>query len=221
MRDFKKSIREIFNRPSPRERAAFLAAVTAGDTHLCRDFMARFNGIGSTRSEEASGSYPLHIAAAQGHFSILQLLIAAGADVNARDSHGETPLHRAAAGGHNACIIHLCKRGAEVDAAAKDGATPLAHAAQSGKAAAVRLLLDYGADADMRAERELSVYTPLHRAAYNDDAATVKTLLEHAEVFKRGTYNRFYFQRALSGARPAARAAMKEWADKNRRPDEP
>lgn len=219
MRDFKKSIREIFNRPSQRERAAFLAAITAGDAQLCRDFMARFNGIGSTRGEDATGSYPLHIAAAQGHLSILRLLIAAGTDVNARDGNRETPLHRAAAGGHDACIIHLCKRGAEVDAPAKDGATPLAHAAQNGKPAAVRLLLDYGADADMRAEHELSVYTPLHRAAYNDDAATVKTLLEHAEVFKRGTYNRFYFQRALSGARPAARAAMKEWASKNHRPD--
>lgn len=219
MRDFKKSLREIFNRPSPRERAAFLDAVTAGDTPRAEDFMRRFPGIGNAQSGQPDGAYPLHIAAEFGHFTLLRQLIAAGADVNARDASGETPLHRAAAGGHDSCIIHLCKRGAEIDAVAKDAATPLAHAAQNGKTGAVRLLLDYGADADMQADRHLTVYTPLQRAARNDDAATVKTLLEHAEVFKRGTYNRFYFARALSAARPAARRTMKEWADKNRRPD--
>lgn len=219
MRDFKKSLREIFNRPSPSERAAFLDAISTGDAARAEDFMRRFPGIGNARSEGANGAYPLHTAAAMGHFAILRLLVAAGADVNVRDASGETPLHRAAAGGHESCIIHLCKRGAEIDAAAKDASTPLAHAAQNGKAGAVRLLLDYGADADMQADRHLTVYTPLQRAARNDDAATVKTLLEHAEVFKRGTYNRFYFARALSAARPAARSAMKEWADKNRRPD--
>jgi len=219
MRDVKKSLREIFNRPSPRERAAFLDAVTAGDAPRAEDFMRRFPGIGNAKSGQPDGAYPLHIAAEFGHFTLLRQLIAAGADVNARDASGETPLHRAAAGGHDSCIIHLCKRGAEIDAAAKDAATPLAHAAQNGKTGAVRLLLDYGADADMQADRHLTVYTPLQRAARNDDAATVKTLLEHAEVFKRGTYNRFYFARALSAARPAARSTMKEWADKNRRPD--
>lgn len=217
MRDFKKSLREIFNRPSPRERAAFLDAVTAGDAPRAEDFMQSFPGIGNAQSGQPDGAYPLHIAAEFGHFTLLRQLIAAGADVNARDASGETPLHRAAAGGHDSCIIHLCKRGAEIDAAAKDASTPLAHAAQNGKTGAVRLLLDYGADADMQADRHLTVYTPLQRAARNDDAATVKTLLEHAEVFKRGTYNRFYFARALSAARPAARSTMKEWADKNRR----
>jgi ankyrin repeat protein len=213
MDGFKKNLRLMFNRPSAEDRARFAAAVAAGDIAAAEDFMARYHGIGNRKTAEGpEGRHPLFIAAAQGHIGLMQRLIAAGANTNAPETNGDTPLHAAARGGHSSAIILLCKRGAEVDAARRDGATPLAIAAQNGQSAAVRLLLDYGADAEMRAAQDLAVYTPLHRAADNDDAATVKTLLKHADVFKRGDYNRFYFQRALHGAKPQARAALKEWA---------
>lgn len=212
MDGFKKNLRQLFNRPSADERARFAAVLAAGDIPAAEDFMMRYHGIGNRKTADGpAGNYPLFIAAMHGHIGLMQRLIAAGADTNARETNGETALHAAARGGHSSAIILLCKRGAEVDAARRDGATPLAIAAQNRQSAAVRLLLDYDADAEMRAGQDLAVYTPLHRAADNDDAATVKTLLNHAEVFRRGDYNRFYFQRALHGAKPQARAALKEW----------
>lgn len=213
MDGFKQNLRQLFNRPAPEDRARFAAALAAGDLAVAYDLMARYKGIGKARAgDKPDARYPLYIAAAHGHIGLMRRLIAAGADVNAREDNGETALGAAARGGHDAAIIFLCKRGAEVDAPRRDGVTALAIAAQNRRAGAVRLLLDYGADAEMGAAQGLAVYTPLHRAADNDDAATVKTLLHHADVFKRGAYNRFYFQRALNGAKPQARAALKEWA---------
>jgi cytohesin len=43
----------------------------------------------------------LHYAAYGGHKEIAELLIAEGADVNAKDEDGVTPLHEAALWGHN------------------------------------------------------------------------------------------------------------------------
>jgi 26S proteasome non-ATPase regulatory subunit 10 len=42
----------------------------------------------------------LHVAAYNGHKEIVVLLIAKGADVNAKDDGGRTPLHAAAGGGY-------------------------------------------------------------------------------------------------------------------------
>lgn len=213
MDSFKKNLRQLFNRPSTEDRARFAAALAANDIPAAEDFMTRYRGIGTGKTGPApQGRYPLHIAAAHGHIGLIRRLIGAGADINARADNGETALHAAARGGHDAALIFLCKRGADVDATRRDGTTPLAVAAQNRRPTSVRLLLDYGADAEMYAAHDLAVYTPLHRAADNDDAATIKTLLTHADVFKRGSYNRFYFQRALNGAKPQARAALKEWA---------
>ena len=56
----------------------------------------------------------------------LELLLAAGADVNARDNSGRRPLHCAA---YNIARLHLVERliesGAHVDAVSDDGRTPL------------------------------------------------------------------------------------------------
>ena len=68
---------------------------------------------------------PLHQAAEKGRLPIARLLIARGADVNAKDRWGSTPLHRAAYGHNRAMAELLINKGADVNATDYSGATPL------------------------------------------------------------------------------------------------
>ena len=67
-------------------------------------------------AEDAAGTTPLHRAAGQGHKGIAELLIAAGADVNAYADDYATVLHQAATGGHKEIVELLIANGAEVNA---------------------------------------------------------------------------------------------------------
>ena len=59
---------------------------------------------------------PLHLAAEEGHTGAVELLLNAGADVNARTFlEKRTPLHRAAMFGNPAAVDLLLKAGADVD----------------------------------------------------------------------------------------------------------
>ena len=58
---------------------------------------------------------PLHKAARAGHIEVVKEHLAAGEDVNARDS-GLTPLHFAAGGGYKEVVELLIAKGASVNA---------------------------------------------------------------------------------------------------------
>ena len=67
---------------------------------------------------------PIHAAAANGSLPLLRLLLANGADVNAKQQNDFTPLHTAA-DNNDADMVHLLlEHGASVDAVTKDGRTP-------------------------------------------------------------------------------------------------
>ena len=68
---------------------------------------------------------PLHYAAWEGHKEIAELLIAKGADVNAKDKNSATPLHLAAEYDHKEIAELLIANGADVNAKRSDGSTPL------------------------------------------------------------------------------------------------
>jgi uncharacterized protein len=90
---------------------------------------------------QATGATPLMVAVGLGAGSIdtrgkfrteldalaaTQVLLDAGADVNAREErNGRTALHAAAAQGYNEIVKLLVERGAEIDARDSDGATPI------------------------------------------------------------------------------------------------
>lgn len=69
------------------------------------------------------GWTPLHLAAHYGHTAIIELLLAAGANLNARaeNSIGNTPLMSAIAGGHLQLAELLLRRGADPTLSDKNG----------------------------------------------------------------------------------------------------
>ena len=72
------------------------------------------------------GKTPLHLAALNDHKEIAELLIAKGADVNAKQAvEGETPLHLATWDGYKEIAELLINNGADVNAKDEDGRTPL------------------------------------------------------------------------------------------------
>jgi ankyrin repeat protein len=87
------------------------------------------------------GRTPLHWAAIKGHIEVVELLLANGAAVNAKDRHGDTPLHAAAEGGRYDAAALLLAKGAEVNMRDIEGITPLSMAIS---VAVVDLLLQHG-----------------------------------------------------------------------------
>lgn len=83
----------------------------------------------------------LHSAVADGgHADIAKALVAAGADVNAKQRHGWTPLHGAADSGSVELVELLLARGADPDATHQEGKTALDIAREKGHADVVAVL---------------------------------------------------------------------------------
>ncbi len=143
---------------------------------------------------------PLHWACGMRRPEIVRLLLAAGADPDAKDPSGHTPLHflvRAAVKdpttpysfvqpyGRNAVDKNkmairvalaelLLAKGADVDAADKRGRGPLCTAVSTGQVALIRVLLAGGA----KVRSEADGWTALHAAARWRDTVAARLLLE-------------------------------------------
>jgi uncharacterized protein len=96
------------------------------------------------------GWTPLHLASFFGHREVANLLLARGADVNARSkstrfAKENTPLHAAAANRQVGVAELLLAHGADVNAKDGSGFTPLALAANSKNDLLVVILLEKGA----------------------------------------------------------------------------
>ncbi|XP_049796171.1 ankyrin-3-like [Schistocerca nitens] len=101
-------------------------------------------------------------AAQEGALEEVRALLAAGADVGARDGDKRTALHRAAWEGHVDVARSLVQAGAEVNARNIRQNMPLHSAAARGHTAMVQLLVAASADLNARGMGEC---TPLHFAA--------------------------------------------------------
>jgi len=91
----------------------------------------------------------LRVAARYGHEAVVEVLLDAGASVDAKDDVlGGTPLHFAAEHGHHAVVERLLAAGATVDLVDTEGRTPLHWAAEKGHDATLERLLAAGASVD-------------------------------------------------------------------------
>jgi ankyrin repeat protein len=101
--------------------------------------------VGAT---EADGSTPLHCAAWKGFPDACEVLLAAGADVNALSTgehYGGTPLHSAAHGNQKAVAEVLIRHGAAVNALSSNGRKPLDESEFHKATAVAKLLREHGA----------------------------------------------------------------------------
>lgn len=91
-----------------------------------RDKAERLIRSGSDVNETHPGNQwtPLLAAAAGGHPKMCDVLIKAGANLNAQDANGNTPLHLARAGGHTKTASVLLAAGADPNIKNNQGKTP-------------------------------------------------------------------------------------------------
>jgi ankyrin repeat protein len=160
-------------------------------------------------STAPTGHTTLHLAAGLGHAMIAQLLVDAGADVEATDSLGRTALYYAAVNGHADTVAVLLSAGS-MNTAQPGSLPPLHAAAKGGHTAVLQVLLDYGADVDAATDStEEPVGTPagataLHNAAVNGHTAAIQLLVD-AGADVQATES--------SGCTPLYLAAMNGYAD--------
>lgn len=113
----------------------------------------------------------LLVAARAGFNPTVDLLLRAGAKVDAKNRFGDTAIMAAALGGHLLIVKKLQARGAEINPV---GWTPLAYAASSGQLEVVRYLIEVGAKVDAESANGT---TPLMMAARGGHATTIDLLM--------------------------------------------
>jgi ankyrin repeat protein len=134
------------------------------------------------------GTTPLHWAVYNNDVRAVDKLLAARANVNARNDYGSTPLSEAAVVGNVEVIRKLLAAGAEVESANADGMTALMILARTSNVEAARLLLKNGARVNAR--ETWRGQTALMWAAAEAQPAMVKLLIQSgADVNARSNVN--------------------------------
>jgi ankyrin repeat protein len=146
-----------------------------GDVSAVETLLERGADVNAARGD---GMTALHWAAEHGNADLADMLVRAGANLNAVTRIGAyTPLHVAARAGGSEVVRLLAEAGADLEArAANSGATALHLASAAGDVASIRFLVAEGADVDAR-EHQWG-QTPLVFAAGWNRADAIQALLE-------------------------------------------
>jgi hypothetical protein len=104
---------------------------------------------------------------------LVDLLVASGADVNARNQRKVTPLHMAARYELARTAAALLRHGADANARDVNQETPLYRAANLGHLDMANVLLEHGADPNLP---DRLGQTPLHRASLKGNLAMIEVL---------------------------------------------
>ena len=156
----------------------YFMAATVQDVTACLEAGADVNAY---KSGYSAGT-PLHRAVRKNDLPMIEVLLDAGADVDARDGGGGTPLHVAANYSDKLAVSKvLLAAGADVNARDSNWNTPLHELARFNhplgdqSVELARILIDAGANVETRQRHG---NTPLHYAARREEIPIVEVLLE-------------------------------------------
>ena len=160
---------------SPADESPVADAVMRGDSSRVRQLIKQGLDVNAAQPD---GMTALHWAAQRGDAGGAQMLMYAGARVDAVTRNGNyTPLHLAARNGRAAAVKALLAAGADVNAVTTTGAVTALHfAASNGDPGTVSALLDKGAPVDTR--EGAWGQTPLMWAASANRVAALDVLIK-------------------------------------------
>lgn len=151
-----------------------LLAAYYGDTESTQQVIAQ-GRVNLKFQERNLGSFALFIAVERGHARFVASLLAAGVDVDSKDSTGQTSLHRATRRKNEALMRLLLERGAAIEAKNDDGRTAFSANTRSCDEYSAKILLDAGADPNTTAHEGIS---QIYEAAAGGEVEYVKFLLK-------------------------------------------
>lgn len=160
--------------PAPDDE--LIEAAREGDAGAVASLIARGADVNAA---EGDGMTALHWAAERGEDAVVDMLVSAGAAVDAVTRiGGYTPLHMASRRGHAAVVGSLLAAGSDASATTTDSGVTALHlaAAAVDGGASVRLLLEHGSDPNAR--EAWAGQTPLMFAAAANRADAVRALLD-------------------------------------------
>jgi ankyrin repeat protein len=161
------------------EGSILCEAAAEGNEAGVREQLARGAGPAVIDFRGHCGWTPLIVASANGRERCVELLLEAGAQLEAMGGGGWTALFCASFLNYPAVVSILLAAGARVDSASDFSWTPLMNAAYHGNSEVVRLLLDAGANRELR---NTDGRTALDIATLGNKAVAVAILNEHERL---------------------------------------
>ncbi|WP_230661095.1 ankyrin repeat domain-containing protein [Psychrobacter sp. I-STPA10] len=153
--------------------------------------------ITTAKQTAEQGDTPLHQAIRAGDLAKINSLLAAGADVTAKNAKGETPLHLLAFFEYDtkkytpeqllSIVSDFKQAGADLEALDNEGWTPLLRAAQQDNTVTMRMLLEQGANPNAKTPKLGN--TPLHLVSTRLSANILTIDKNRAKVNLEATNN--------------------------------
>ena len=191
-----------------RDDLAFDLAVSRNQVEMVEAFLKHGADPNFSTTPDST---PLGVAAFSGSNEIVDLLLKAGADLQAVDSGGQTVLSTACMSpGNNKTVALLLAAGANPKKADNSGATPLHFCAMFGDAEILNTLLDAGVDVNAVDDSGL---TPLmySTAEGDDDIDKLKLLIKAgADLDARDERGRSALDMSKENSGVAAQKALEE-----------
>ncbi|XP_063905701.1 uncharacterized protein LOC135124516 [Zophobas morio] len=150
-------------------------AVSHGSVNSVKKMMTNPEYRQRIDTSDSSGVTPFLSACHNGQVKILEVLLAAGADVNATTSNGYNAVYLCARSSNEDVLKFLVDSGVDINARNQFGKTALHLTCESNSYKGAEILIRHGADVDFGDDYG---YTPLYLSCRHKDKEIVELLLE-------------------------------------------